>query len=174
MSSAGGSDASNRYLTLAAARALQCNGCGDCCDSRRTDGFWVWGSLPIGQYAEHCDGSPLIIPLERVDGAWRDRPRDPTDSSALSATRFRCTAFVTDEGGGGSCARHRDWRPPQCEEFPVGGDAVTAELAENGSVLLQSAAFPRCTWYRVIVVAVGDPRLVTADVDACFAPGGGA
>ncbi|MDO9444355.1 MAG: hypothetical protein Q7K37_03495, partial [Dehalococcoidia bacterium] len=53
-----------RYVTLEAARALECNGCGDCCDSRRTDGFWAWGTLPPDQYREQC-GEPLIIPLER-------------------------------------------------------------------------------------------------------------
>jgi Fe-S-cluster containining protein len=158
--SATGADAPYRYLTLAATRALECNGCGDCCDSRRSDGYWAWSSLPAGQYAEHCGGSPLVIPIELVDGDWRDRLHVSEDSAELSPTRFRCSAFRTS-GDGGTCTRHGSWRPSQCEEFPAGGDAVETELAEHGSVLLESVAFPRCTWYRIVVIAPGDSRLAS-------------
>ena len=69
-----------RYLTLAAARALECNGCGDCCDSRRTPD-WAWGALPASQFAELNGGAPLIIPIEPVEasvgGGWRDRAHAP-------------------------------------------------------------------------------------------------
>jgi hypothetical protein len=34
-----------RFVTLAQARALECNGCGDCCDTRRTDGYWAWSAF---------------------------------------------------------------------------------------------------------------------------------
>ncbi|MDA0365853.1 MAG: hypothetical protein O2843_08325 [Chloroflexi bacterium] len=151
--------ASYQYLTLDAVRALSCNGCGDCCDSRRTDGYWTWGFLPADQFASGCDGQALIIPLALVDGVWRDRPAREEDAHELSATRFRCSAFRPDAEGGGSCARHDQWRPPVCGEFPVGGDALPKELAEHGEARLQTDAFPRCTWYHMVVVPEGDPRL---------------
>lgn len=155
----GATTAPYQYLTLEAARALSCNGCGDCCDSRRTDGYWTWGFLPPDQFADRTDGQPLIIPLGLVDGAWLDRPADEDDAHELSATRFRCAAFRPDAEGGGSCARHDQWRPPVCGEFPVWGTALPDELAELGEVRLQTDAFPRCTWFRMVVVAADDPRL---------------
>lgn len=153
-----------RYLTLASARALECNGCGDCCDSRRTDGYWTWASLPADGYADRCDGEPLIIPLALVDGSWVERTHLDSDLGELSGTRFRCAAFVETPptemlpGGGGSCARHDSWRPPACGEFPVGGEGLEAELREHGEVVLSTDAFPRCTWYRMTIVGEGDPR----------------
>ena len=153
-----------RYLTLAAARALECNGCGDCCDSRRTGGYWTWASLPEDGYADRCDGQPLIIPLELVDGSWVDRTHQSSDLGELSGTRFRCSAFVDTlptellPDGGGSCTRHDGWRPLACGEFPVGSPDLQAELAQYGEVVLSTEAFPRCTWFRTTVVREGDPR----------------
>ena len=148
-----------RYLTLSAARALKCNGCGDCCDSRRSDGYWRWGLLPPDQYADSCGGKPLIIPLAVVGGSWQDRDYRADDSHWLSGTCFRCTAFEPRADGGGDCGRHDQTRPSACGDFPVGGAAIEDELSALGSVLLESAAFPRCTWYRVVVLRDGDPRL---------------
>src|SRR5262245_58291071 len=95
----GGTDApererpARRYMTLEAARALDCNGCGDCCNSSRTEGFWTWGSLPAGQYAALNHGEPLIIPVELASGGWRDRAWRDTDATAATSTPFRCDAF---------------------------------------------------------------------------------
>lgn len=153
-----------RYLTLDAARALECNGCGDCCDSRRTDGYWTWASLPLDGYASECEGEPLIIPIMPVDGGWQDRPHRTQDLAELSGTRFRCAAFAPTPPsaehptGGGSCSRHDRWRPTACGEFPVGSTQLETELAEMGEVPLETGAFPRCTWYRTTVVRPDDPR----------------
>lgn len=158
-----------RYLTLAAAQALECNGCGDCCDSRRSDGYWTWGSLPVDGYAAQAGGRPLIIPLALVDGVWQDRPHQPSDLNELSGTRFRCSAFVptapSEEHptGGGSCARHDEWRPDACDAFPVRGTTLAEDVAAIGAVNLETDAFPRCTWYRVTVVRDGDPRAALQD-----------
>lgn len=174
-------DLRRRYMTLAEARALECNQCGDCCDSRRTDGYWTWGSLPEDGYAAQCveegratgeraeegrEGVPLIIPIALVDGAWQDRGHRPEDLFEFSGTRFRCTAFTptppseAHPGGGGSCARHDRWRPAACDEFPVGAPDLEDDVARLGEVPLETGAFPRCTWYRVTVVSDGDPRIV--------------
>ena len=149
------------YLTLEAARAIECNGCGDCCDSRRTDGFWTWGSLRPDQFASLNDETPLIIPLERIeDRDWRDRPRSEADGGELSPTRFRCAAFQPQEDGRGLCGHHDRERPARCGEFPVGEPRLEAELAERGEAALNTSAFPRCSWYGMVVVTEGDPRIV--------------
>ncbi len=149
-----------RFVTLDEARALECNGCGDCCDSRRTDGFWTWGELPEDQYREMSPRGPLIIPLERGgDGQWRDRDRLPSDAQELSPTRFRCTAFRPQPDGRGLCGLHDRPRPPRCREFPVWGAGLAEELAERGEVRLHTGAFPRCTWYGMYLVRDGDPGL---------------
>ena len=148
-----------RYLTLAEARAIECNGCGDCCDSRRTDGFWTWGSLPGDQYAGLTTAGRLILPLERTDAGWRDRGYEAADAQALTPTRFRCAAFEPHVDGGGGCGVHDQPRPRQCGEFPVWGGAVEADLGAQGEVWLQTGAFPRCSWFRMCVVHDGDPRL---------------
>ncbi len=152
-----------RFVTLDEARALECNGCGDCCDSRRTNGFWTWGELPEDQYRGLSIDGPLIIPLERVErgdgGEWRDRDRLPSDALELSPTRFRCSAFRPRPDGGGLCGLHGAPRPPRCGEFPVWGAGLAEELAERGEARLHTGAFPRCTWYGMSLVRDGDPRL---------------
>lgn len=164
-SMAEGEHAGISLMRLSDARALVCNGCGDCCDSRRTDGYWTWGSLPADGYASQTGGVPLIIPLVKVNGAWEDREVGPDDLSDLGGTRFHCSAFaetpptVELPGGGGTCTRHDGWRPPACDEFPVRGRQIEEELAASGEVPLETGAFPRCTWYRITVVRDDDPRL---------------
>lgn len=148
-----------RYLTLDAARALECNGCGDCCDSRRTDGYWTWGALPEHQYRALFDGRPLIIPLARTDGGWADRPHAVADTGELSRTMFRCEAFEPHEDGTGGCGIHDQEVPAKCREFPTGGADVEADLKACGEHWLATSAFPRCTWYRMVVVRDGDPRV---------------
>ena len=156
-----------RYLTLEAARALECNGCGDCCNSSRTDGFWTWGALPAGQYARLAahlaGGGPLIIPLERItEGSvegWRDRAWRATDATAATSTPFRCTAFRPQADGRGLCGIHDRERPPQCGEFPVHTPGLEDDIATRGVLHLETSAFPRCTWYRVDVAAAAEPAL---------------
>lgn len=148
-----------RYLTLAQARALECNGCGDCCDSRRTDGYWTWGGLPEHQYRDLNSGRPLIIPLARINGGWTDRAWEPSDRDELGPTRFRCEAFQPQPDGSGLCGIHDRERPAKCGQFPVYVVGLEDELAECGFVALATSAFPRCTWYGVIVMPEGDPRL---------------
>ncbi len=147
-----------QYVTLAQARALSCNGCGDCCDSRRTDGFWTWGVLPADLFRSMTGGEPLIIPLERFEGGWRERAHREVDTHELAPTPFRCTAFTPHEDGTGGCARHDQWRPPPCHAFPVWGDDLVEGLRERPEVPLETSAFPRCTWYRMTVVRDGDER----------------
>ena len=150
------------YMTLAQVRALECNGCGDCCDSRRTDGSWTWAALPEDQYRSYTGGSPLILPLELVEAEWRDRAYDDRDGGELSGTRFRCAAFEALSDGTGRCTRHTQPRPPVCASFPVWGDDIEQELREYGEAPLNTSWLPRCTWHRMTVVPAGDPRLEQA------------
>ena len=148
-----------RFLTLEAARAIECNGCGDCCDSGRSDGFWTWGSLTETQYRELNQGAPLVIPVVEEGGSWQDRAWVPSDADDLRPTRFRCAAFEAQADGGGRCGLHGAERPAKCGEFPVGGAEIERRLGAEGEVWLQTAAFPRCSWYRMCVVPADDERL---------------
>ncbi len=100
-----------------------------------------------------------VIPIERVADGWRDRAHHSADESALSGTRFRCTAFQPQDDGRGLCGRHGQWRPAKCGEFPVWGADVEDELAATGMAVLHVGAFPRCTWHGMVVVRDGDERL---------------
>lgn len=151
-------DSSRRYMTLEAARALECNGCGDCCDSRRTDGSWAWGGLPEDLYRSVA-GEALIIALEQVGESWLERDHRPEDELELIPTSFRCTAFRPQLDGSGLCGRHTEARPDVCGEFPVGGEDLDRELEEYGEVPLPTSFLARCTWYKVCVVRDGDRRL---------------
>lgn len=151
------------YVSLADARAIECNGCGDCCDSRRTDGYWTWGALPLGQFEALNDGAPLIIPLERAeDGQWRDRAPRPEDESELFPTSFRCAAFQPQSDGRGLCGHHDRERPDRCGEYPVQVPYLERELEQFGEVPLSTKEFPRCSWYAMVVVRDDDPRITAA------------
>ena len=152
-----------RYLTLEAARALDCNGCGDCCDSSHTDGFWTWGALPRDQYRPLMDGGPLIIPVARSeggwDGAWGDRDWRPGDDSDATPTPFRCSAFRPQPDGRGLCGIHDRERPSKCGEFPVHMVGQDDDVEARGVMHLETSAFPRCTWFRMDAVAAAHPAL---------------
>lgn len=150
----------SRYVSLAEARPIECNGCGDCCDSRRTGGYWTWGDLPADQYAAMYGGPPLIIPIEPIEGGeWRDRARTELDGATLSGTRFRCAAFDSAlDDASGSCRLHDGERLARCGEFPVWGDAIERELRDHSKVPLQIGAFPRCSLHDIIVVRDDDLR----------------
>jgi hypothetical protein len=166
------------YITLRDARGLECNGCGDCCDSTRTDGYWTWGTLPPDQFASLNGGAPLIIPLERITSSepipssdeapapalpWRDRSPNQKDELEFFPTRFRCAAFLPQLDGGGLCGHHDRPRPDRCGEFPVRMPHIEQELADVGEVALNTSAFPNCTWYRMILVPNDDLRLQGSD-----------
>ncbi len=154
-----------QYVTLEQARALECNGCGDCCDTRRTDGYWAWSAVPEDGVASMTGGTSLIIPIERIEGGdgWRDRAWHPDDASEYYPTRFRCSAFQEQEDGRGLCGRHTEERPGVCAEFPVHVVGLDLDVEELGEVPLLTGALPRCTWYRMIVVRDGDERITPLD-----------
>jgi Fe-S-cluster containining protein len=157
-----GGNVESQFVTLEQARAMECNGCGDCCDSRRTNGYWTWGVLPEQQYRELTSGDALIIPLQLVGEQWVERDFQPEDAHELTPTRFRCAALEEQPDGRALCGRHLEERPPRCGEFPVWGPDIEPDIAEHGELWLPTDSLVRCTWYRVCVVADDDPRLGTA------------
>lgn len=126
-------------MTLAEAQAIECNGCGDCCDSKRAgrteDGryAWRWGRILGGE-------KNLIIPIE------------PAEPGRIGA--FMCCAFMSD-GETGRCMAY-ELRPERCRSFPVfGAHAVdiAAAVARDGEYRLPlTDTLFRCAWAGVVIV----------------------
>ncbi len=136
-----------RYATLAEARTLECNRCGDCCDSRRlpkpTD--WGWADLPENGYAEFNDGEPLIVELS--PGATRG---------------FRCARLEPQADGTALCGLHDEPRPPTCIGFPIRFD----DFDEVGAAYeVHTGPLTRCTWYGMVLLPEGDDILDWRDTD---------
>ena len=138
-----------RFLTVDQARALECNGCGDCCDPTKVTTNFGWGPIPQHQYRGLGGGQPLIIPLEQLtNGSWVDVPWQPEHARNDSIHSFRCAAH--QEGGG--CSLYDKQRPSQCSLFPVWFPAETLVGKPTKTLNLQ-----RCTWFGVIIIADDDP-----------------
>lgn len=149
-----------RYMTLAEAQAIECNRCGDCCDSRRV-GFtfsgqiaWTWGKRVDGM-----DG--LIIPLREALPLMLEDDHSLRPAAPVGA--FRCAAFVATGDGvtslGGDCARHGDPALPSiCSGYPVFGAyagtiARTVQRDGEFAIPVPGAAGSRCSWADVVIVA---------------------
>lgn len=144
-----------RYLTLAEAEAMECNGCGDCCSSLQhpSPRVWSFGPIPRDQHAEFNGGKPLIIPLSLKTSqprAWRatdEAGRGPFDCDALLPPNTRGQRFC------------RLWdpsnphtRPQPCDEFPLGGRNFAQTLAKGYMALIPAIYQRRCTWTDSILV----------------------
>ena len=138
-----------RYMTLAEARAVECNGCGDCCDSRRTNYRFGWGKIPTSQFASYNGGLPLI----QTRGG-------PGDTCGL----FTCAAFK-DDGDTGRCGLHDKRRPKLCGTFPVWDTHLAEQVAAGVPAKLRTGSLPRCAWYAVVVVADDWPLLAKRKAD---------
>ena len=142
-----------RELTLAEAQALECNGCGDCCDSRRAGNRWWWGSAEDDFYASLNGGQPLIIPLrETHEGEWEQSLPLPPPRGRVDA--FTCAA-LRPAGDTASCSLYGSLRPEACSGFPLFGSfgaALELEAIEKGYGTPQTAWLPRCTWFDVLIV----------------------
>ncbi len=146
-----------RYLTLTEARALECNGCGSCCDSRvhSTDGelHFGWGAIPKHQYKGMNKGAPLIIPLEQVGPSAQGRPwRDGDQRKATSAKGFACSQLQPEENGKRLCGLHGQRRLQPCGQFPVWYPYLEKLLAQGGCEPTRTQGMEQCTWYAVVLV----------------------
>lgn len=142
-------------MTLAEAQALECNGCGDCCDSRRAGNRWHWGRAEDDLFASLNGGLPLIIPLRQAHaGAWEQALPLPTTSNGR-VEQFTCAA-LRPAGDTASCALYGSLRPAVCSSFPVfggWGDSLDLEARTEGYATPQTGWLPRCTWFDVLIIA---------------------
>lgn len=138
-------------MTLKEAQALECNGCGDCCDSRRLAKQGIrfgWGSRDFDE--------TLLIPLREVhEGSFeQDIPR----AAAEAYTPFACRELQPQADGRALCGIHDGSQPQTCKDFPIFGGhaasiAVDVETSSTGSAWTPAARLPRCTWFDVYIVA---------------------
>ena len=137
-------------MTLKEAQALECNGCGDCCDSRRLAKQGIrfgWGST--------AGRDDLIISLREVhEGVFED---DVLHANAEDYSPFRCASLEPQSDGRALCDRHDKERPLTCNDFPVFGShaaslMVSVETSETGSAWTSASKIPRCTWFDVYII----------------------
>lgn len=148
------------------ALALECNRCGDCCDSSRpavkTDArwgmpLWVWGSkLPADRYAGRFGGEAMVIPLVRGDGGMVPGDDFERDADGVPYRAFRCR-FLEGDGDATRCGIYENSeaegrRPYNCGAFPVFGQEVADSVIHHGTFVPPTGALPRCTWYGIRIV----------------------
>lgn len=152
-------------MTLSEAQALECNGCGDCCDSRRLAGQGLrfgWGKEQWA--ADNADG--LLIPLREVHSGYMEA--DVPYAGAEAYQPFVCSQLQPQADGRALCGIYDQERPRTCGDFPVFG-AHADELIEkmrasdNGSVWTRASMIPGCTWFDVWVY---DPERQSASGQA--------
>ena len=90
---------------------------------------------------------------------WIRHARDILVVATFSVAMVLVPHGPAQADGGGSCLVYDATRPRKCGEFPVGGAAIEVELATQGEVWLQTAAFARCSWSGICIVPDEDPRL---------------
>ncbi len=138
-----------RYLTIDEARAIECNQCGDCCDSRRAFATssvdWSWGNV--------AGDDPMILPLFQTHGGhWEAIPGIVRRGSRIG--RFECRHFEATAPDRARCAIQYSDKPEVCSVFPVFSDVATEWLEKFpwANYKLNSRVLPRCSWYGVRIV----------------------
>ncbi len=168
-----------RDVTLAEARAMECNRCGDCCDTTsehvRTDPevglpLFVWDKpghdaafeLPEDRYEKRY-GRPLIRPVIRGDGGLVVARAFEVDRNGNEHRSFQCAALMRvttldGEEKPATCSLYGNRgdddpnRPYNCGAFPVYGMEAEAALLNVGEYIPHTSALPRCTWHGLRIV----------------------
>lgn len=160
-----------RDVTLAEARAMECNRCGDCCngmseyvkkDEATGLPLFTWGSnAPEDLYAERF-GQQMLQPIVMGDGGPQIGDDFEVDADGKKYTCFSCSFHrPAGDDGKSSCGLYgldkdpKDLstiRPRNCGEFPVFGRAVDAAIIDGNAYVPATGALPRCTWYGIRIV----------------------
>ncbi len=152
-------------VPLREARDMECNRCGDCCDSsgenvkldkKHSVPLFVWGgNLPEDRYKSRF-GKEMVIPLVRGDGGLVEAEEFEIQSNGEPHRAFRCTFLERDEEGLSSCGIYDqpspERRPLNCGSFPVFGQEVDDAIIDHGYFIPPTGALPRCTWYGMRIV----------------------
>ncbi len=154
-----------RDFSLREVRDMECNRCGDCCDSSRPDvkidpgtglPLWVWGdNLPEDRYKSRF-GKEMVIPLIRGDGEMIEAKDFEYDADGKPHRSFRCQFLERSEDGTANCGIYDQpepkRRPFNCGSFPVFSQEVDDAIIDHGYFIPPTGALPRCTWYGMRVV----------------------
>lgn len=178
-----------RNVTLAEARAIECNRCGDCCNGLR-DGvkkdeasgmpLFEWGSkFPQDRYRERY-GKELLLPIVRGDGGpdiGDDFEMAVVNGKLRPFTAFKCSFLIEHEAGAEyetTCELKANYpdpdpkrleqiRPRNCGEFPVFGLDVDATIIDGNSFVPPTGALPRCSWHGIRVTGPWKPTVYWRD-----------
>lgn len=171
-----------REVSLAEARAMECNRCGDCCNGLSEHvkkdpvsglPLFVWGSeFPEDLYEERF-GQRLLMPIATGDGGIQLAEEfDINDANGKPHASFVCSKLGYDDSvedrndaplGCASCKIYEQHtnpdpndisqiRPRNCGDFPVFGLEVADSIIAGHGFVPPTGALPRCTWYGIRVV----------------------
>lgn len=161
-----------RDVTLAEARAMECNRCGDCCNGLRPNvrkdedtglPLSVWGSKFPDDLYEQRYGQHMLIPIVMGDGGPQFGEAFEIDADGKPYTAFGCSFLEThgpESPFESTCTlRGREdpadvstIRPRNCGEFPVFGLDIDAALIDGHTFVPPVGPLPRCSWYGIRIV----------------------
>lgn len=149
-----------RYVTLEEARSWDCNFCGGCCTSTRTDAeplhMYTFGRLPKHQWKKFNGGKPLIIPLTRTGKprAWRE------EDAQGDGPAFVCRALGLEEDGTTRCRLFGSPRHAACGEFPIFSSITDDEVLRQDWHAIPHTTYQRaCTWVDIMICPEWSPLL---------------
>lgn len=171
-----------RDVTLAQARAMECNRCGGCCSGLLPDDIvkkdpntglplFTWGTkYPVDLY-ESRYGKPMLQPIGFLDNSdempYQGRTgivdKFEEDEANKPYTCFTCSFHSMAADNKAHCQlldNYRDGqpnnlstvRPLNCGDFPVFSTTVDDTLVAGHNFVPPTGALPACTWYGIRIV----------------------
>ncbi len=159
-------------MTLAQARAIECNRCGDCCNGLNPDvkkdeatglPLFTWGSKFPEDLYEARYGLPLLVPIVLGDGGPEFGSAFELDADEKPYTCFACSFHRQDSSDVSTCELIERFgegepsdistiRPRACGEFPVFGLDIDATIIDGHPYIVPTGALPRCSWHAIRIV----------------------
>ena len=149
-----------RYVTLAEARSWDCNLCGGCCTSTRSDAkplhMYTFGRLPKHQWKKYNGGVPLIIPLTKTGAprVWRE------EDAKGDGPGFVCSALHLEDDGTALCGLFGSPRHSACGEYPIFSSVTDDEVLKEDWHTIPHTTYQRsCTWVDIVICPEWSPFL---------------
>jgi len=169
-----------RDVTLREARAMECNRCGDCCNSLNENvkrdevtglPMVVWGSKFPEDLYESRYGKRMLQPVGFLDDSsempYQGRigivDKFEEDENGKPYTCFSCAFHRQDTPEFSTCTLMETYsnpdpkkieqlRPLNCGDFPIFGTSINDTLVAGHPFVPATGSLPRCTWHGLRIV----------------------